>query len=570
MDADSRVAPFVVASPKADRSFDVVVVGSGASGGWAAKRLAEAGLRVAVLEAGRKLTDADYREHVPAFELRYRGRSKAPLAHRRPVQSRSYAVREWNSSWFVNDIDEPYVDESDPKFVWVRPRIVGGRTNVWGRESLRISDFEFKAASHDGDGADWPIGYADLEPYYDLIEEYIGVQGMSEGLPGLPDGRFQPPMAMTCAEVALRNRIKQAFGRTLTQGRTANLSRPTHGRQPCHYCGPCEHGCTTHSYFNASFTTMADAMATGRCTLVTGAMAYKVLVDPDTRRATGVLYIDRTTRQPREIFGRVVALCAQTQESTRILLNSATRQDPTGLANTSGLVGRGLMTHFSDSGATADLPEFTTPPTLAGPRRPCWPLVVSFRNVPGGPQTKTFLRGYAFGTYISTGVNLGVAGYGQAFKSAATSPQPARVTMEGWGECLRYEDNYVTVDPSTPDVFGIPVAKIHLTPRDNEKAMLADMADTAAEMLEAGGARNIVPLHAARGQAHELGTARMGTDPKTSVLTPFQQTHDIPNLFVMDGSCFPTSAWQNPTLTIMALAVRSCEYVKEQLRRGDL
>ena len=315
---------------------------------------------------------------------------------------------------------------------------------------------------------------------------------------------------------------------------------------------------------------MADAMATGRCTLVTGAMAYKVLVDPDTRRATGVLYIDRATRQPREIFARVVALCAQTQESTRILLNSATRQDPNGLANSSGLVGRGLMTHFSDSGATAELPEFTAPPTVSGPRRPCWPMLVSFRNLPGGPQEQSFLRGYAFGTYVSTDVDLGAPGYGQAFKNAVAAPQPARVTMQGWGECLRYEDNCVTVDPSTVDIFGIPVAKIHLTPRENERAMLADMANAAAEMLEAAGAKHIAPLHGVRGQAHELGTARMGTDPRTSVLTPFQQTHDIRNLFVMDGSGFPSSVWQNPTLTIMALAVRSCEYLKDQLRRGDL
>ena len=351
------------------------------------------------------------------------------------------------------------MDESDPKFFWVRPRLVGGRTNVWGRESLRISDLEFKAASHDGHGVDWPIGYEDVEPYYDLVEEYIGVQGMTEGLPGLPDGKFQPPMAMTCAETALRNRIKKAFGRTLTQGRTANLTKPTHGRQPCHFCGPCEHGCVTHSYFNASYTTMADAIATGRCTLITGAMVYKVLVDPDTRRARGVLYIDRTTRQPREIFGRVVALCAQTQESTRILLNSATRQDPNGLANSSGLVGRGLMTHFSDSGATADLPEFSEKPTAGGPRRPCWPMMVSFRNLPGGPQQKDFLRGYAFGVYVGTDLNLGAPGYGQAFKSAAMEPQPANVSMSGFGECLRHEDNYVTVDPEHGGRLRHPCAR---------------------------------------------------------------------------------------------------------------
>src|SRR4029453_13823810 len=302
-------------------------VGSGASGGWAAKRLTEAGLRVAVLEAGRQLTDADYREHVPAFKLPYHAMSKLPLAHPRPVQSGSYAVREWNASWFVNDIDEPYVDTSDPAFLWVRPRVVGGRTNVWGRGCLRRSEIELKAASLDGSGVEWPISYADLVPYYEIVEDYVGIQGIPEGLPGLPDTHFQPAMPLTCAETALRTRWKAKFARTMTQGRTANLSRAHNKRQTCHYCGPCEHGCVTHSYFNASFTTMADAMATGRCTLVTGAMAYKVLADLSTRRARGVLSIDRATRQPREIFGRIVALCAQTQESVRILFNSATRQD---------------------------------------------------------------------------------------------------------------------------------------------------------------------------------------------------------------------------------------------------
>jgi choline dehydrogenase-like flavoprotein len=552
------------------QSYDVVIVGSGASGGWAAKRLTEAGLRVAVLEAGRQLTDADYREHVPAFKLPYHAMSKQPLARQRPVQSRSYAVREWQADWFVNDIDEPYVDKSDPAFLWVRPRIVGGRTNVWGRECLRMSDIELKAASLDGSGADWPISYADLVPYYELVEDYVGIQGMPEGLPGLPDSHFQPAMPLTCPETALRTRWKAKFARTMTQGRTANLSRAHNKRQACHYCGPCEHGCITHSYFNSSFTTMADAVATGRCTLVTGAMVYKVLVDPSSRRARGVLYIDRTTRQPREIFGRVVALCAQTQESVRILFNSASRQDANGLANSSGLLGKGLMTHFSDAGAVGDLPEFSAQPSLGGPNRPCWPLVTRFRNMPGEPASKDFLRGYAYGVYIDNGVGLDAPGYGEAFKRAATGPQPARVTMQGFGECLRYEDNSIDVDPNTVDTFGIPVARIHLTPRANELAMQADMAVAAAEMLEAAGAKNVRPLNTIRGNAHETGAARMGVDPKTSVLTPFQQTHDIANLFVLDGSGFASSAWQNPTLTIMALAVRATDHIKEQLRRGEL
>ncbi len=552
------------------QSYDVVIIGSGASGGWVAKRLTEAGLRVVVLEAGRQLTDADYREHVPAFQLRYHGMSKRPLAQTRPIQSRSYAVREWNANFFVNDIDEPYVDTSDPSFLWVRPRLVGGRTNVWGRECLRMSDIELKAASLDGAGVDWPIGYADLVPYYETVEDYVGIQGMTEGLPGLPDGHFQPAMPMTCAETALRTRWKSKFGWTLTQGRTANLSRPHNKRQACHYCGPCEHGCVTHSYFNASFTTMADAVATGRCHLITGAMVYKVLVDPSTRRAKGVLYIDRATRQPREVFGRIVTLCAQTQESVRILFNSATRQDSNGLANSSGLLGKGLMTHFSDPGAVGDLPEFSARPSLAGPNRPCWPLMTRFRNMPGQPASKDFLRGYAYGVYIDNGVDLDAPGYGAAFKRAATGPQPARATLQAFGECLRYEDNAVDVDPGTVDVFGIPVARIHITPRENERAMQKDMANTAAELLEAAGAKNVRPLVTMRGNAHEVGAARMGTDPKTSVLTPFQQTHDIGNLFVLDGSGFASSAWQNPTLTIMALAVRATDHIKERLRRGEL
>ncbi len=555
---------------QAGKSFDVVIVGSGASGGWAAKRLTEAGLRVAVLEAGRPLHDADYKEHVPAFDLRYRGRRKQPLARERPRQSGSYAVDEWNADWFVNDLEEPYVDQSDPSFLWVRPRIVGGRTNIWGRACLRLSDIDFKAASRDGAGVDWPISYADIAPYYDLVEDYVGVSAMSENLPQLPDGHFQPPMGLTCAEMDVRARLKAKLGYTLTQGRTANLTRPIHGRAACHYCGPCEHGCVTRSYFNAAFTTLADAMKTGRCTLVAGAMAYKVLMDPASHRATGVLYIDRATRQPKEIFGRVIALCAQTMESVRILFNSATRQDPAGLANSSGLLGKYLMTHFADAGATGELPDFTGRPTLDGPVRPCQTLLVRFRNLPGAPATKGFLRGYGYGGSISPGFRFNAPGFGDAYKQAVKEPQPTSISLSGFGECLPYEDNVCMVDPNTVDAFGIPVARLRLSPHDNERAMLNDVAIAAAEMLDAIGARNVQPRSGLRGQAHELGAARMGTDPKQSVLNPFLQTHDIRNLFVMDGSSFCSIGWQNPTLTIMALAVRSTDYLQEQLRQGSL
>jgi len=554
----------------AGKHFDVVIVGSGASGGWAAKRLTEAGLRVAVLEAGKQLTDADYKEHIPAFQLPYRGLTKRPLEREQPRQSASYAVREWNADWYVNDVEEPYVDESNPAFLWVRPRLVGGRTNIWGRQCLRLSEMDLKAASHDGYGVDWPLGYADLAPYYDLVEDYVGISGMAEGLPQLPDSRFLPPMGLTCAETAMRARLKAKFGRTLTQGRTANLTTAVHGRQPCHYCGPCEHGCVTHSYFNAAFTTMADALATGRCALVTNAMAYKVLMDTERHRARGVLYIDRATRQPREVFGRVVALCAQTTESVRILFNSATRQDPAGLGNSSGVLGKYFMTHFSDVGATGELPEFTEIPSHGRPDRPCGAHIPRFRNLPGGPKAGSFIRGYGYQAYLSAGFDFDAPGLGEAYKRAVARPRPVRVTLAGFGEWLPYEDNFCAIDPNVVDAYGIPVVRIQFRPHENEWAMMNDMAVAAAEMLEAVGARNVGLRPGMRGAAHEVGAARMGTDPGTSVLNPFQQAHDVRNLFVMDGSCFPSSAWQNPTLTIMALAVRSCDYLQDQLRKGDL
>ena len=554
----------------AGQHFDVVIVGSGASGGWAAKRLTEAGLRVAVLEAGRQLTESDYKEHVPPYQLKYRGRTKRPFEQDQPRQSQSYAVREWNADWYVNDIDEPYLDDSDPGFVWVRTRVVGGRTNIWGRGTLRMSDIDFKAASHDGVGVDWPISYADLKPYYDLVEAYVGVSAMTEGLAQLPDGPFQPAMGLTCNETAVRARVKKAFGYTVTQGRTANLTRPINNRQACHYCGPCEHGCMTHSYFNAAFTTMRDALASKRCTLVTGAMAYQVLMDPATHRARGVLYIDRETRQPREIFGRAVALCAQTLESVRMLFNSASRQDPNGLANSSGVLGKYLMTHFAGAGASGELPDLVERPTMAGADRPCGLLTPRFRNLPGGPKTSGFVRGYGLSTYVGGGFDFAAPGIGEAYKRAVAQPRPATLNFSGFGECLPYEDNTCTVDPGTLDAYGIPVVRLRLSPRENERALHRDMATHAAEILDRIGARNIRQSHGMRGQAHEVGAARMGTDPKTSVLNPFLQTHDVRNLFVMDGSCFPSSAWQNPTDTIMALAVRSTDYLLEQLRTKNL
>ena len=285
--------------------FDVIVVGSGASGGWAAKRLAEAGVKVALLDCGRPQSDQNFTEHMPPFELKYRDRVPEVIRRTRPIQKDCYACTEFNYQWFSNDIDEPYATAPGTQFSWQgRVRMVGGRTNVWGRVSLRLSDLDLKAASFDGFGADWPLAYKDLEPYYDLVEEYVGVSGRAEGYPYLPDGKFQPEMPLSCLEAHFRDRVKAKLGWLVTPTRTANITKPLNGRAPCHYCGPCHQGCVTHSYFNSAFTTVADALASGNCTLIPNAMAYQVLMDSDRNRARGILYIDRNTREAKEIEAR--------------------------------------------------------------------------------------------------------------------------------------------------------------------------------------------------------------------------------------------------------------------------
>ena len=554
------------------QSYDVIVVGSGASGGWACKRLSEAGLKVALLEAGKPQSDQDFSEHKPAFELKYRNKAREILRKTRPIQSR-FACDEYNSDWFVNDLEEPYTTPDDKPFLWMgRLRVTGGRTNVWGRVSLRFSDLDFKAASRDGYGEDWPLGYKDIEPYYDLVEKYVGITGSAEGLEHLPDGQFQPAVALTCQETLFRNRVKEKLGRSVMPARSANLTKPLHGRGPCHYCGPCERGCMTHSYFNSAFTTVADALASGHCTLISNAMAYKVLMDADLNRARGVLYIDRNTRKPREVNARAVILCAQSQESVRILLNSATPQYASGLANSSGVLGHYLTAHVRSGGGHGEFPSFGAKPSLegGGPHKPLGIYVARFRNLPNAPPFKKFLRGFGYEGESSTGFNWGAAGFGEAYKQALLEPRTS-LEVTGFGEVLPRWDNFVEIDPSVKDIYGIPALKIYMSDGENERAMIQDMGDSAGEMLEAAGAKNIRTYahpSAPRWALHEAGIARMGSDPKKSVLNQFQQTHDVKNLFVMDASGFTSNPCQNPTLTIMALCVRSCDYLLSEMKKN--
>jgi choline dehydrogenase-like flavoprotein len=551
--------------------FDAIVVGSGASGGWAAKRMSEAGMKVALVCAGRPLNEGDYREHVQPYELKYQARANDLIRRKRPVQKDCYACTEYNESWFCNDIEEPYTTPEGKPFSWQgRMRVTGGRTNVWGRHSYRFSQQDLKGYSFDGAGADWPLDYKDLAPYYDLVEDYVGISGMAENVAELPDSRFQPSMPLTCVEEKVRGAIKSRFDRTLTMGRLANLTKPINGRAPCHFCGPCERGCVTRSYFNSAYTTVADALKTGKCTHIPNAMVYQVVMDKKTNKARGVTYVDRITREAREIRAKTVVLCAQALESTRILLNSAEG----GLANSSGTLGHYLMDHmWVAGGAYGQFPDMPGKPSLNTARRPGGTYLIRFQNTVNGPRHKDYLRGYGFQGGSEIAFSMGAPGFGQAYKDAVKNGVWT-MGLVGFGECLPYKHNHVTINKKVTDVFGIPVLHIDMAWGDNERTMIRDMAVTAAEMLEASGAKNVgsfsdenrIPGYG----IHEMGGARMGSDRKQSVLNQFQQTHDVKNLFVMDASGFPSGGCQNPTLTIMAMAVRSTDYLIEQYKKRNL
>lgn len=548
------------------KSFDAIVVGSGATGGWAAKQLAEAGMKVAVLEAGPNTSPKDFSEHVQPYQLKYRGNSPL-ITDRRPVQGLVYACRESNYQWFVDDIENPYTTDEGKPFHWIRQRAVGGRSLSWGRQSYRMSDLDFKSASHDGYGVDWPISYAEMVPYYERVERYIGISGQEEKLPQLPDSIFQPPMAMTCGEIVFKNAVKQKMDRTITIGRVAILTRPLNGRAACHYCGPCEQGCITNSYYSSLWTTLKAAAATGNMTLIPDAVCSHITVDKASGKASGVAYIDRTTRMPREVKAKVVVLCASTLESTRLLMNSA----PGGLANSSGALGHYIMDHIYGGGAGGEMPEMQGDPWYGPPRRPNGIYIPRFRNVKE-KTTNGFIRGYGYQGGAQPDFNMGAPGFGKEYKEAVRKGRWG-IGIGAWCECLPRKENYAELDRDRVDAWGIPTLKIHMQWSDNELKLFEDAKQQGAEMLEAAGAKNVRTY----GQPsvpgfciHEVGTARMGNDPKTSVLNAFNQAHDVKNIFVTDGAAWTSSACQNPTLTMMALTVRACDYIVDKYRKNEI
>ncbi len=561
---------------KEETVYDAIVVGSGITGGWAAKELTEKGLKTLVLEAGRSITpEQDYVEHVPAWEMKFRGmRDRRLQLEDQPIQSTCYACDEWSSKFFVSDKEQPYTTDPDKPFRWIRGRQVGGRSIVWGRQSYRWSDLDFEANARDGIGIDWPIRYADIAPWYDYVEDFVGISGEALGLPQLPDSKFLPPMELTCAEKIVRDAVAKYFGpeRVLTIGRAAVLTQDHRGRSACHYCGPCERGCITRSYFSSLNATLPAAEKTGKMTLRPYSVVHSVGFDARTRKANAVRVIDAKTRNTLEFRAKIVFLCASALESVRILLNSPTTEFPGGLANSSGELGHNLMDHIKAGGAVATIPGNEDHIMLG--RRPNGIYVPRFRNV----KTKHagFLRGYGFqGGGNRQGWERGIAqpGFGPEFKKAISKPGPWRFTFYGYGECLPNHENFVELDKEKVDVWGIPALKIHCAWRENEYALRKDMAITAAEMLAAAGAHDIEPFtddDPPGFSIHEMGTARMGRDAMTSVLNSFNQSHDVKNLFITDGGAMASSSCVNPSLTYMALTARACDYAVQQLKKGEL
>jgi choline dehydrogenase-like flavoprotein len=558
------------------QTYDAIVIGSGITGGWAAKELTEKGLQTLVLEAGRPITpEQDYVEHVPQWEMRFRGMGdRRLLAEKQPIQATCSGLDEWNSKFFVNDKENPYVTEANKPFLWIRGRQLGGRSIIWGRQSYRWSDLDFEANLRDGIAVDWPIRYKDLAPWYDYVEDFVGISGQAEGLPQLPDGHFLPPMEMNCAEVLVKDAIAKHYkgDRMMTIGRTAILTKPHHGRAACHYCGPCARGCITRSYFSSLNSTLPAARATGKLTVRPYSVVHSLIFDGSTRKISGIRVIDGQTRENLEFQGRIVFLCASAIESARILLNSATTEFPNGMANSSGELGHNLMDHVMGGGASAEIPG--NEGRVSHGHRPNGIYVPRFRNVK--TKEKRFLRGFGFqGSGSRAGWDRGEAmpGFGAEFKAAVTRPGPWTHAFYGFGECLPNHDNFVSIDKTKLDAWGIPVARINCMWRENEKAILSDMRDSAAEMLEAAGAKNIAPFledNAPGLTIHEMGTARMGHDPKTSVLNEHNQAHDASNLFMTDGACMVSSSCVNPSLTYMALTARACNYAVDKMKQGEL
>ena len=557
-----------------DHNFDAIVVGSGISGGYAAMELCEKGLKTLVIERGRNVEHI--KDYTTAFMSPWQFPNRLQLTFEditeNPVQSTTYD--EGSKHFFVNDREHPYIQEKP--FNWIRGYQVGGRSLTWGRQCYRRSDLDFEANAKEGIAVDWPIRYKDIAPWYEYVEDFVGISGRPEGLPHLPDGKFLPPMEMNCIEDHFSKQIRQHYtDRIVTIARVANLSQGWKGRGPCHYRNLCTRGCPYSGYFSSNAATLPAAAATGNMTLLTDAIVIEVIYDEVNSRAKGVRVMDAHTRQITEYYARVLFLNASTIATAALLLNSTSRRFPNGLGNSSSQVGHNLMDHFIGTGAQGESDLFKD--SYYSGRKPSSIYIPRFRNINAATTRKDFLRGYGL---QSSGGRLdwqaqspAIPGFGDDFKKNLLQPGPWYIWMGGWAETLPYYDNKITLDPEKKDQWGLPIVRIHFEYKSNEAAMRKDIQASAEEMLHTSGFSNIHSYsHEDPGgtAVHEMGTCRMGKDPRTSVLNAFNQMHDVKNVFITDGSCMTSAGTANPSLTYMALTARACDYVVSEMKKLNL
>lgn len=558
----------------AANTYDAIVVGSGISGGWAAKELCQKGLKTLLLERGRNVEHV--KDYTTAFMRPWEFPNRLELTEKdkeeNPVQCQAYD--EGSKQFYVSDREHPYI-QSTP-FNWIRGYQVGGRSLVWGRQTYRLSDLDFEANAKDGFGVDWPIRYKDIAPWYDYVETFVGISGQAEGIPHLPDGVFLPPMEMNCVERHFKESVKTKFSdRTVIHGRVANLSKGWNGRGPCQYRNLCDRGCPFGGYFSSNSATLPVAAATGNLTLRPHSIVHEIIYDEKTNKATGVRIIDELTNKTTDYFARIIFLNASTVATASILLQSNSKRFPNGFGNDSGQVGLNLMDHHMGSGATGRYDGFAD--QYYSGRRPTGIYIPRFRNINEQTKHSDFVRGYG---YQADGERrewrdtmLEDDDFGASYKQSLAGVGPWSMWMGAWGECLPNPENKVSLEKDKKDKWGLPLANIHFEYGNNEAAMRKDAQHSAAEMLNAAGFTNVQSFdyHTTAGSAvHEMGTACMGKDPKTSVLNANNQVHAAKNVFITDGSCMTSSGCQNPSLTYMALTARACDFAVNELKKNNL
>ena len=558
----------------ANEVYDAIVVGSGISGGWAAKELTEKGLRVLLLERGPNVEHVkDYKSAtIPPWEVPHRGRRTQELLGKHPTLQRDYVLNELNLDWWAHESDSPYVEEKP--FNWFRGYQVGGRSLLWGRQSYRWSEMDFEANAKDGIAVDWPIRYKDIAPWYSYVEKFIGVSGSKEGLDILPDGEFQPPMPMNCVEEAGTAKIKDHYkgARNWIIGRPANITQPLPGRPGCQYRNKCSLGCPFGGYFSTQASTLPAAMATGKLTLRPWSIVRKLVYDKDSQKATGVEVVDGQTNETIEFSAKIIFLCASTIASTAILMRSATDIWPGGLGSSSGELGHNIMDHHFRLGASGTYEGFDDKYYFG--KRPTGLYIPRFRNVNG--DKRDYIRGFGYqGGASRSGWSRDVAelGLGGPMKDALTEPGPWSMGITAFGEILPYHDNLIKLSDTVKDKWGMEALVMSAEIKENEQKMRVDMMSDAAEMLEVAGFKNVKPFdngYTFGNGIHEMGTARMGRDPKTSVLNGNNQVWDAKNVFVTDGACMTSTAAQNPSLTYMALTARAAAFAVDELKKQNL